>query len=626
MKQNRTARSKFFIGCLCIGALGLSARAIQIQIVQHDQWAERAESQILRMHEIPAPRGAILDRNGIPLALSQERYTVGVAPRELENRDSVQALLKRVLGAPDKRVRLLTDTTRKWVVIPGLFNIEQRTAFKGIRGVYFEEQIRRTYPQGEVARPILGRVSADGRVLGGIEAALDSILKGKPGQRTVYRDAYGKTRRIKQENRVDAIPGADVVLTIDAGLQEIADNALRRAMQETEAEGGDVVLMNSKTGDILAAVSYRGPRSSTLGMITTPYEPGSIIKPLVFAALVNEGVARLDEKFNAENGVAVINGRRVTDSHKADWLTLSEALVESSNIVTIKAATRLSPQKQYDYFRNLGFGRATEVGLPGEASGRLRPVKQWSMVSQGSLAIGYELAATPLQIAAAYTALSNNGQLVQPRIVREIRHPAAQPEPIPVRTAGQVFNSNTAAEIREVLRLVVTEGTGRNADLGNFSVAGKTGTSRAWGKGGYSGHHASFAGFFPADSPQVTFLVRVMRPKKGGYYGGAIAAPIARDVLQAMVSLEDPPISRELLAHGIADPISVPPTKPKQKEAKWSELRTGDRLKRGSEGWSASEKGPTSIPLPSSAQRPSSESSDSARAVAPNDSTGNLQR
>jgi cell division protein FtsI (penicillin-binding protein 3) len=346
-------------------------------------------------------------------------------------------------------------------------------------------------------------------------------------------------------------PGRDVVLTIDVDLQEIAADALREALATTNAESAEMVIVDPHTGEVLAAVSSaRGERRTTWAAATEPYEPGSTIKPFTIAALLSEERATLDDRFHGENGSYRLNGRTINDVNGHEWLTLREAFLVSSNIVMAKAAARLGNDAQYQRLRDFGFGSPTGIGYPGESAGRLWSIERWSRQSPASLAFGYEIAVTPLQLAMAYAAIANGGVLLEPVLVREVRaRDGTVQRTAPHRVVRRVLDSRIAAQVRSLLGEVVERGTGQNAALGEWKVAGKTGTARFAANGRYvpGAYIATFAGFFPADDPQIVFLVKLDRPR-GDYYGGLTAAPVTRATLQAALAARGTPLDRSQLA------------------------------------------------------------------------------
>lgn len=454
---------------------------------------------------------------------------------------------RRVTPAEARRA---VDGRRRWVVLPGRYDARVREKLDGIRGIYFERVTERYYPHGELALEVLGRVSAEGRGAGGIELEFDSLLSGRPGAAVVRRDGRGVPIPGAMLSVAEPVPGHDLYLTIDYDLQEIAEDVLREAVRRSGAAGGELLLVDPRTGEILAAASRRARGQAGWRAATEPYEPGSTLKPFFVAALLAEGRARLDDRVYAEQGVYQHGGRTVRDVHGYGWLTVREALRHSSNIVMVKLSERLDPGTQYRYLRDFGFGTPTGVTYPSESSGVLRRPRAWSRYSQASLAIGYEISVTPLQMAMAYGALANGGVLMEPRLVREVRSRDGEVlRRYPPRAVRRVVSPEVAEALAEALVEVVTEGTGREAALGSFRVAGKTGTARVFQAGEYrsGAYTASFAGFFPADDPQLVFLAKLDEPQ-GEYYGGVAAAPVIRAMLAGTLAAWNTPLDRQAIA------------------------------------------------------------------------------
>ncbi|HEX2092464.1 MAG TPA: penicillin-binding transpeptidase domain-containing protein [Longimicrobiaceae bacterium] len=544
-------RRRILLCSFGIAAVAVLGRAFQLQALQGEKWrAEAVEQQQSRV-PVPARRGGIFDRDGTPLALSYETFRISVAPGELADRGEAAAALRRVLGVSESAARRATGSRRAWVVLPGRFTAEQRRRLEGIRGIHSERRLERFYPQGDVGREVLGIVSADGRALGGIEQEMNDVLRGTDGLAVLRRDAHGKAEPSMALPVVAPRDGSDVYLTLDFDLQEIADGALREAVRSTGAEGGDLLISDPRTGEILAAVSHRAGGGRTLAGVTEPYEPGSTLKPLFIASLLAHGRVSLDETVFAENGRWTdAHGRTVTDVHPYGTLSVREALRESSNVAMAKLSPRLPAAEQYGSLRDFGLGTPTGVEYPSEAGGRLRRPDRWSRLTPVSLAIGYEVAVTPLQLLMAYGALANGGTLMEPRLVREVRAATGEPlrrwEPRAVR---RVLPERITEQLREVLVSVVEEGTATRASLATFDVAGKTGTARLTGAAGRyeSGSYAStFVGFFPARTPQLAIYVKINRPR-GEYYGGLTAAPVTRETLHAILAARSSALDRASL-------------------------------------------------------------------------------
>lgn len=537
-------RRWILLGSLGAAALLVVGRGVQLQAFEGERWAEAAAKQQQDRVPVPARRGAIYDRDGVPLALSYETFRVSVAPRELRDRNAAAAALREVLGVSESAARRATDRKRRWVVLPGRFTAGQKRKLERVRGLHFERKLERFYPQGEVGREVLGVVSGDGRALGGIEQEMDAVLRGADGSAVLRRSAGGELHASASLPVAPPRDGADVHLTLDFDLQEIADGALREAVRNTGAAGGDLLIADPHTGEVLAAVSHRGGRNRSLGAVTEPYEPGSTLKPLFVATLLARGRATLADPFFAEDGRwADPNGRVFRDVHPHGALTLGDALRVSSNVVMGKLAGRIPPAEQFAGLRDFGLGTPTGVEYPSEAAGRLPHPRGWSKLTAGSLAIGYEVSVTPLQLLMAYGALANGGVLLEPRFLREVRAPDGEVlrewEPRALRRA---VPREVAEELRGVLVSVVDEGTASRASLSTFDVAGKTGTARLTGEGGRyerGAYAATFVGYFPARDPQLAIYVKLDRPQ-GEYYGGLTAAPVTRETLQAILAARSP--------------------------------------------------------------------------------------
>jgi cell division protein FtsI (penicillin-binding protein 3) len=316
------------------------------------------------------------------------------------------------------------------------------------------------------------------------------------------------------------------------------------------ADGGDVVVLDPADGEILAMASRRAdPRATAATALTEPYEPGSTLKPFIAATLIEKGRARETDVVNGYDGQLTINGRTVNDEHKAARFTLAEVIRYSSNVGIVQFAERLSPREEYEALRDFGFGSPTGVPYPVEAAGTLREPARWSKQSANSLAMGYEIAVTPLQLAAAYVALANDGELLEPALVKEVRAPGGRVlYRHERRVVRRVLSPDVARRVRTMLLGVVEGGTAVKADLGSFSLAGKTGTARFTVNGRYvAGHIPTFVGLFPGDHPQFVILVKIDNPR-GAYVGGLTAAPVTKAVLEAALASRNAALDRRTLA------------------------------------------------------------------------------
>jgi cell division protein FtsI (penicillin-binding protein 3) len=550
-------RRRILLIALLLASLSVFYRAFALQVLEADSWRARAENQQADQVALPAPRGTIYDRDGVPLAASQEAFRISIAPRELRKPTEVTQLLRKHAKLTRAAAQRAVDPARSWIVLPGRYDAPVRQALNGVRGVYFERVLRRVMPRGEIATELLGLISADNRALGGLEQQFDAELRGEPGRAATRRDARGRMIPGAWQEIVEPIPGNDLHLTIDADLQEIAREALGEAVAETGATGGELLLSDPRTGEVLAAVSSRkGPR--TWRAVTEPYEPGSTLKPFAIATLVAEKRTYLSERVFAENGAYTRESRTIRDVHAHGWLTVAEALKYSSNIVVAKLSERLDPATQYAYLRAFGFGSPTAVTYPSESSGLLRRPASWTEFSPASLAIGYEISVTPLQMLMAWGALANGGVLMEPRLVREVRARDGRIiQSMPTEAVRRVIPEWIANQLRPVLSEAVSAGTARMAALGSWDVAGKTGTARAAVHGRYQSgaYTSSFAGFFPASNPQLVFLVKLDSPR-GEYYGAQTAAPVTRTMLEAALAARSIPLDKRAVATKPPPPLA----------------------------------------------------------------------
>jgi cell division protein FtsI (penicillin-binding protein 3) len=569
---------------LFLAAVGVVTRAAQLQLVEGRAWRAEAERAREERRELPARRGGIYDRNEAALALTQEYFHVGIAPNELRDRARDVRVIARSLDLPLGDVQK-DVATRKWVWYGGPFTGLAVRPLRDIHGVHLEGEYSRHYPAGSLARSVLGSLSPDSsRGLTGVEMALDSALTGVPGVAVVLKDRAGRRYDSPSRREREPVPGLDVELTIDAELQEIAERALDDAMREWKASGGDVVILEPRTGELLALAARQtapeGRVTNRPSFFTDPFEPGSTAKLFTAAALLALDRVDTTDEVYGENGEWVMptsggQTRRITDAHKTVGnLTLARAIQVSSNIAMAKFSQRLTATEQYDFLRDFGFGSPTGVEFPAESPGSLIRPERWLPGYNGpSTAMGYSFAVTPVQLAAAYAAIANEGVLVTPSLVREIRRPDGlavyhhRPEPV-----RRVLSKAVAQRLRGYLAGAVGEGgTGEKAQLVNYTLLGKTGTAQRFIDGQYvrGTYVASFAALFPAEDPQLVVIVKIDDPK-GEYYGGLTAAPLTRVMLEEALASRQSAIDRRRLAEGRdlapAAPSQAQPAEPEDEE------------------------------------------------------------
>jgi cell division protein FtsI (penicillin-binding protein 3) len=530
--------------------LVILARSASVQLVQGSYWATQALAQHEKTVEVKARRGSILDRYENPLVESTGTIHVEVAPRELrpDTRDEVVAVLTSELDLNRETRQRISDPERAWVEIHEGFPPRVREVLDTLRGVYLTQDWTRRLQYGDLARDLLGGIQ-DGKGRGGIEGRFDGHLRGTAGAKIQARDNLqhpipGQTIQI-----TPPVSGGDVILTLDRDLQEIGHQELSSAIEETGARGGNLIVLVPETGEILSLVSIQNNGPGNLSAITSPYEPGSTLKPFTVASILAHSVASLADSVDGENGRWIAGGKPLTDVHPYGMMTLADALRVSSNIGVAKMAEGLSPDQQYQILRDFGFGSPTGIDLPAEEAGILPRPDGWSRSTASRLAIGYGVSVTPLQMAMAYGALANGGKLMEPRIIKELRdHEGRTVFKSKPQVVREVIPARLASQISEVLVDVVEDGTGSQAQLATIRVAGKSGTSRANEGGVYvDGHYATFACFFPVEDPQLVIFVKLDRPQ-GAYYGGATAAPVTRATMEAVLAAHHAPIDWEAMA------------------------------------------------------------------------------
>ena len=546
-----------------LAALAVVARAAQLQLARGGDYRARAASQQTAPVSLPARRGTIFDRNGVALAQSQETFAIGVAPRDLDDPARAASLIARATGRQREAVRAALRSGRVWLEWPGPYSWNDVAPLRDVRGVRLTRRLQRFYPRPSLAPRLLGRVDVRGRGGSGLERAFDSVLAGRAGSAVMLRDAQGRMYPAPSRPAADPIDGADVVLTLDAELQEITERALAAAVAEAKASGGDAVILQPRTGEILALSTIRGGGGAggMVGVIGDPYEPGSTAKIFMAAALLREGKASPRDTVFTENGVWTNGRNTIRDTHKSGWLTMAGVIQVSSNIGIVKLSQRLTPAEQFAALRDFGFGSPTGVEFPGESPGRLRRPSQWSGTSAAALAMGYEMAVTPLQLAAAYAAIANEGVLLEPTLVREVRDPSGEVRwRRTTRPVRRVVPREVARLLSAMLRDAVEEGTGRRAQLGSYQISGKTGTTRRVVGGRYAEgrYTASFAGLFPSVDPQLVLLVKIDDPE-GDYFGGSRAAPVTRTILEAALATPAVALDRGRLSRRAAPLAPEPP-------------------------------------------------------------------
>ena len=548
-------RHRLALILMLLALVVVSGRLIYLQVYAAPAYAEKAQSQRTRDMEIAPKRGTIYDRDGDVLAVSREARTIYASPRFVTDATGTAEALAGVLGGEPSEYAERLQKDSGFVYIARKVDPEHAAAIESMKlsGIGMLKDSRRTYPSGELAAQVLGFVGTDDEGLGGLEQYYDSVLRGEPGSVLAERDAFGRPIPGGVMHYEDPVDGADIVLTIDKDIQYAAHVALQNALDTWKADSGSVVVMDPRNGEILAMASAPGFNPNRFAEadaaayrnrpITDVYEPGSTFKSITAAAVLDAGLFEPDSMFELPPTLQV-GGRRIKEAHPrptVNW-TLTEIVTNSSNVGSVKLGMALGAQPLYDYLDRFGFTEKTGVDYPGETAGYLPPVDQWSATSIANIPFGQGVSMTPLQLARALSAIANGGELVTPHFLLEAPEGSQIEQSWPKQRA---ISEEASAATREVMKAVVTEGTGGAAAVEGYEVAGKTGTAqkprtdgRGYAGGGYIG---SFSGFLPADDPQVLIIVIIDAPK-GAIYGGVVAAPAFAEIGQFAVShLKIPP-------------------------------------------------------------------------------------
>ncbi|HEX7315846.1 MAG TPA: penicillin-binding protein [Pyrinomonadaceae bacterium] len=538
---------------LCLWMLLVGARLAYLQTSQHEWLSRRARMQQSDEEPLAAPRGLILDRQGRELARSIDVDSFYADPREIEDVEAAASALARVLNmdATGLGVRLkeAKSARRGFVWLARRVEDEQARAVKALKlkGVYSAEEQRRRYPNGALASHVLGFVGLDAKGLAGVEQVYDAALTGEAGKRILDADAK---RRPFESAGLDARDGQTLVLTIDQTVQYIVERELAAALERTQAKSAAAIVLEPHTGEVLALANAPSfdpndaggatPEQRRNDALQNIYEPGSTFKVVAFTGALEERLITPETRIDCPGSISLPG--RVVHDHATGSLTATEALAKSSNVAAIKLGQRLGNDRLYEYIRRLGFGAKTGVELPGETAGLVRPVSKWQPGSIGSIPIGHEVGVTPLQMAAAYAAVANDGVRVAPHLVREVRDAEGKTVKRAEPESHRVVSAETARVLRRMMEEVTLKGTARAAQLEGYTAAGKTGTAqkidpktRAYS---HSKYVASFVGFAPLENPAVVIIV-VIDEAVGLHQGGQVAAPVFREIANQVLPYLD---------------------------------------------------------------------------------------
>ena len=551
MSNSRTLAIVFMIFLLFLVVI---AKLIDIQIIKSDDYKYYAQRQHWKLESVKAERGFIFDRNNVLLVYNRHdlTYYLDLRMTPEARKDDLAKRFSSVFGKSVSYYSKLIKKKDKTVIIQKKAHVEKAELLKDIKlnSLFTIEEPTRIYQYGSLASHVLGYVNGEFVGTNGIDNYYEDILNGEEGARLVERDAMGGIITISDTETKPAIPGDNLVLTIDRNYQAILEEELKTGVDTYKGKSATGIIMDPNTGGILALANIDDYDPNNYGRysdfqrkdraITDTYEPGSTFKTFSIAALLDEGKCKEKDLVFVENGKYKFKNTYIRDTHKNAYLTVRGVLEESSNIGIAKLIQKLDNDTFYKYLRGFGFGNYTSVTLPGEVTGRLKKPNQWSAYTKTFMSFGYEVAVTPIQLITAYSAILNGGILYEPHILKSITDNSGNIkstiEPNPIR---RVISEKTSKKITDILRGAVEEGTGSLAKTDMISVGGKTGTSQKLVDGNYSkqNYNTSFVGFFPADDPKFVCLILVDAPQVEKY-GGKVAAPIFKKITERILEID----------------------------------------------------------------------------------------
>jgi cell division protein FtsI (penicillin-binding protein 3) len=651
-------RLRYWLVCagLLVWVTMIVGKLFWLQIMRHPEFVEKAQKQQQHTFEVAARRGVLYDRNLRELAMTVMADSVYAVPSEIEDKKATVHALAQIVhrGADtnspvdtwtsEEQIAQRMDASRGFAWVARRLTPEAAAQVKALnlKGIYFQKEFQRFYPDSEIAAQVLGYVGVDDKGLGGIEKRFEPRLHGQPGRMFAAMDAR---RHVLGSSVREPEAGENLVLSIDENIQFIAERALDAAMARTNANNGTVVVQDVHTGQILALAirptfnpnDFRHTTQELLRnhAVSDVYEPGSTFKLVTYAAALDQHIVTPDDKIDCQGGAITFNGRTIHDDKSDHYgiITVHEALEHSSDVAAVKLALRMGPDHFMEYIHNFGFGTRSGMELPGETRGLLAPVKRWGATSIGSIAIGQEVGVTPLQLVSMVSTIANggvylpphvvmtesqpqtgpNGQPINPLVAQPF-HPGAElPNPLPPG-ARRVISTMAAAQMRKMMEGVVLYGTGKQAQLNGYSSGGKTGTAQkidpATKTYSKTMHVASFAGIAPVNSPVIAVAVILDNPKGGGvaYYGGAASAPVFTQVAQQTLEYLGVPHDIELKPpHAPAKTLSPKDVEPEQEHtgdvhalmAALNELPPDDPLREAVTSARADASAPTIVKLPS---------------------------
>lgn len=516
-------------------------RVVFLQVLQKDFLISEGTSRWQRIEVVNAPRGMLADRFGEPIAVSTPVVSIWADPRELDKDDIAELAIAS--GVSAKTLNSRSNQHRAFMYVRRHMSPDQAQLILdlGFEGVYAQREYKRFYPAGEVASHVVGFTDVDDRGQEGIELAFDSLLSSESGKKEVIRDLLGRSVRDVGE-LLAANPGGDLNLTLDLRLQYLAYRELKQAIASIGASSGSVVIMDVKSGDVLALVNQPGynpndrstlkPQAMRNRAITDLFEPGSVMKPITMAIALDANVVGPNTKIDTSPGYMKLGKYPIRDFKNYGVLSATQIIQKSSNVGIVKVSQDIDKNVFWQTLYGFGLGETVGLGFPGEATGSLPNPMRWDEVTQGALAYGYGLAVTPLHLAQAYATLANDGKRVNARLIQGVST---------MDSGQQVVSVEAARTVLKMMQTVVEPGgTATRAKLDWYTVAGKTGTSHKVGASGYEAKYvSSFVGISPVNDPKIVTVVVINEPPEDAYYGGEVAAPIFKGIMQQALPLLD---------------------------------------------------------------------------------------
>lgn len=530
-------RSKFIVAAIAIGFAALAGRAVYIQVINNQFFKKQGELRFVRTLDLPANRGQILDRNGLILASSVMSPSVWAIPEDVEITDANLTKLAKLLEMPVSEVsKKLNDEDKSFVWLKRQVDAANAKKIEalGIKGVYFRNEYKRKYPEGDAAASLMGFANVDGQGLGGVELAFNQALAGHAGSRKVIKDRLGQV----VENVGEQLPptaGRDQQLSIDSKIQFFAYQKLRDAVLENKAKSGSVVVLDVVTGEILALANFPGGTSARQeGLngaqlrnraLTDTFEPGSTMKPFVAALALEKGLVKPETVIQTAPGRITIGGATISDAHPHGELTVNQVIQKSSNVGIVKMAMQMQSREMWTMFNQLGFGQKPQLTFPGVVGGKLRAYKSWRPIEQATMSYGYGLSCSLFQLAHAYSVFARDGDLIPITLTKTNEVAAGIP----------VISPKNAVAVRHMLHMATGDGgTAPKAQVIGYSVGGKTGTAHILEGKGYANkkYRGFFVGMAPIEKPRIVVAVMIDEPSNGKYFGGDVAAPVFSETVQ----------------------------------------------------------------------------------------------